>query len=315
MRSSSRRQFTSGAGAALALAALSPRLTLGQIQPSTRTRLILLGTAGGPRPRKSRASPAQVILVNNAAYVVDCGNGIAIQLVRAGVSLSTVRHVFITHQHSDHNADYGNLLLLAWESGLQNRVDTWGPPPLAHMTSLFFEMNAYDMKTRISDEGRVPLVPLVHPHEITESGVVTKDENVTVTSVLVEHPPVTPAFAYRFDAKDRSIVVSGDTKRSDALIRLARGADVLVHEVLYPSAIDRLVAPLPNAAALKKSILSHHTPAEDVGRVADAAGVKTLVLSHFVPAEDASLTDQMWIDAVRSTYKGRIIIGRDLLEI
>jgi ribonuclease BN (tRNA processing enzyme) len=315
MRSSSRRQFTSGAGAALALAALSPGLTLGQIQPSTRTRLILLGTAGGPRPRKSRASPAQVILVNNAAYVVDCGNGVAIQLVRAGVSLSTVRHVFITHQHSDHNADYGNLLLLAWESGLQNRVDTWGPPPLARMTRLFFEMNAYDMKTRISDEGRVPLVPLVHPHEITESGVVTKDENVTVTSVLVEHPPVTPAFAYRFDAKDRSIVVSGDTKRSDALIRLARGADVLVHEVLYPSAIDRLVAPLPNAAALKKSILSHHTPVEDVGRVADAAGVKTLVLSHFVPAEDASLTDQMWIDAVRSTYKGRIIIGRDLLEI
>ena len=315
MRSSSRRQFTSGAGAALALAALSPRLTLGQIQPSTRTRLILLGTAGGPRPRKSRASPAQVILVNNAAYVVDCGNGVAIQLVRAGVSLNTVRHVFITHQHSDHNADYGNLLLLAWESGLQNRVDTWGPPPLAHMTSLFFEMNAYDIKTRISDEGRVPLVPLVHPHEITESGVVTKDENVTVTSVLVEHPPVTPAFAYRFDAKDRSIVVSGDTKRSDALIRLARGADVLVHEVLHPSAIDRLVAPLPNAAALKKSILSHHTPVEDVGRVADAAGVKTLVLSHLVPAEDASLTDQMWIDAVRSTYKGRIIIGRDLLEI
>jgi ribonuclease BN (tRNA processing enzyme) len=313
MRSSSRRQFTSGA--ALALAALHDRLTLGQIPPSTRTRLILLGTAGGPRPRKSRAAPAQVILVNNAAYVVDCGNGVANQLVRAGVSLTAVRHVFITHQHSDHNADYGNLILLAWASGLQNRVDTWGPPPLARMTSLFFQMNAYDIQTRIADEGRVPLVPLVHPHEITEGGVVTKDQNVTVTGVLVEHPPVTPAFAYRFDAPDRSIVISGDTKRSDALIRFAQGADVLVHEVMYPSAVDRLVAPLANAAALKKSILSHHTPVEDVGRVADAAGVKTLVLSHFVPAEDASLTDQMWIDAIRSTYKGRIIVGRDLLEI
>jgi ribonuclease BN (tRNA processing enzyme) len=275
----------------------------------------LLGTAGGPRPRKSRAAPAQVILVNNAAYVVDCGNGVANQLVRAGVSLTAVRHVFITHQHSDHNADYGNLILLAWASGLQNRVDTWGPPPLARMTSLFFQMNAYDIQTRIADEGRVPLVPLVHPHEITEGGVVTKDQNVTVTGVLVEHPPVTPAFAYRFDAPDRSIVISGDTKRSDALIRFAQGADVLVHEVMYPSAVDRLVAPLANAAALKKSILSHHTPVEDVGRVADAAGVKTLVLSHFVPAEDASLTDQMWIDAIRSTYKGRIIVGRDLLEI
>src|SRR6185312_2869673 len=117
-------------------------------------------------------------------------------------------------------------------------------------------------------------------------------------------PPVTPAFAYRFDAPDRSIVISGDTRHSDALIRLAQGADVLVHEALYPSAVDRLVAPLPNAAALKKSILSHHTTAEEVGHIADAAGVKTLVLSHLVPAEDASISDQMWIDAVRRTYKG-----------
>jgi ribonuclease BN (tRNA processing enzyme) len=226
-----------------------------------------------------------------------------------------VRHVFITHQHSDHNADYGNLLLLAWASGLKKRVDSWGPAPLARMTSLFFEMNAYDIETRISDEGRVPLVPLVHPHELTEDGAVMKDENVTVTCVLVDHPPVIPAFAYRFDASDRSIVISGDTKRSDKLIRLAQGADILVHEALYPSAVDRLVAPLANAAALKKSILSHHTPADEVGRVASAAGVKTLVLSHLVPAEDARLTDKMWIDAVSSTYKGRIIIGRDLLEI
>jgi ribonuclease BN (tRNA processing enzyme) len=231
------------------------------------------------------------------------------------VPLSAVRHVFITHQHSDHNADYGNLLLLAWASGLQQRVDTWGPPPLVRMTSLFFEMNAYDINTRISDEGRVPLIPLVHPHEITGGGVVIKDQNVTVTSALVEHPPVTPAFAYRFDAPDRSIVISGDTRRSDALIRLARGSDVLVHEAMYPSSIDRLVATLANGAALKKSILSHHTSAEEVGRVAEEAGVKTLVLSHLVPAEDVSLTDQMWIDAVSRAYKGRIIVGKDLLEI
>ena len=256
-----------------------------------------------------------MILVNNAAYVVDCGNGVAFQFARAGLALNTIRHIFITHHHSDHNADYGNLLLLAWASGLNHRVDTWGPPPLARMTDLFFEMNSYDINTRISDEGRVPLVPLVHPHEITESGTVMKDENVTVTCALVEHPPITPAFAYRFDSPDRSIVISGDTRRSDALIRLAQGADVLVHEVMFPSAVERLVAPLPNAAALEKSILSHHTPAEDVGRVAQAAGVKTLVLSHFVPAEDPSITDQMWLDAVRSTYKGRINLGRDLLEI
>jgi ribonuclease BN (tRNA processing enzyme) len=183
------------------------------------------------------------------------------------------------------------------------------------MTSLFFEMNAYDIDARILDEGRVPLVPLVHPHELTKSGIVMKDDNVTVTCVLVDHPPMTHAFAYRLDSRDRSIVISGDTRRSDALIRLAQGADTLVHSVLYPSAVDRLVAPLPNAVALKKSILGNQTPVEDVGRVAEAAGVKTLVLSHFVPAEESSLSNQMWLDAARKTYKGQIIVGRDLLEI
>jgi ribonuclease BN (tRNA processing enzyme) len=130
-----------------------------------------------------------------------------------------------------------------------------------------------------------------------------------------DHPPVTPALAYRFDARDRAIVISGDTRRSDALTRLAEGADVLVHEALYVPAVDRLAARVPNAARLKESILSHHTPVEDAGRVAQAAGVKTLVLSHFVPPDDPGVTDQMWIDAARTTFRGRIIVGKDLLEI
>ncbi|MEO8129598.1 MAG: MBL fold metallo-hydrolase [Bryobacteraceae bacterium] len=315
MRSLSRRQFASYWASASALAALQPRLTIGQTPPAAKTRLILLGTAGGPRPRIGRAAPSQVILVNKAAYVVDCGNGVALQLVRAGVPLGSLRDLFITHHHSDHNADYGNLLLLAWTAGLQKRVDTWGPPPLDQMTKLFFEMNAYDMKTRVADEGRMPLAPLVRAHELTEGGLVLQDENVKVTCALVEHLPVVPALAYRFDTADRSIVVSGDTKPSAALIRLAKGADVLVHEVVYPSAVERLVAPLANAAALTKSILSHHTPVEEVGRVAEAAGVKTLVLSHFVPAEDPSLTEEMWVDLARRNFKGRVIAGKDLLEI
>jgi len=299
----------------MACAAIRPCRTAAQAAPSAKMRLILLGTGGGPRPRKNSFPSSQVILVNNQAYVVDCGNGVAIQLARADVPLPTLRHVFITHQHSDHNADYGNLLLLAWASGLQTRVDTWGPPPLVRMTRLFFEMNGYDIRTRIVDEGRTPLAPLVHVHELTRGATVMQDENVTVKCALVDHPPVKPAFAYRFDARDRSIVISGDTCRSDALIQLAQGADVLVHEALYVPAVDRLAARVPNAATLKNSILSHHTSVEDVGRVAEAAGVKTLVLSHFVPPDDPNITDQMWIDGARSAYKGRIIVGKDLLEI
>src|SRR4051812_43411998 len=142
-----------------------------------RTRLILLGTGGGPRPRKASSAPAQVILINGAAYVVDCGDGVARQLAMANVSLSSLRSIFITHHHSDHNADYGNLILLAWTAGLSAHVDTWGPPPLRRMTKLFFEMNEYDIKTRIADEGKPPLVPLVHAHEIRSGGLVVQDEN------------------------------------------------------------------------------------------------------------------------------------------
>lgn len=169
--------------------------------PRGKTRLILLGS-GGPRPRKANSASAQVIVIDGAAYVVDCGDGVARQLVSAGVPLATLRHVFITHQHSDHTADYGNLLWLGWTAGLRTRVDTWGPPPLAKMTRLFFEMNGTDIETRIADEGRVPLAPLVHVHELTAGGLVVQDDHVKVTAALVKHPPVVPSFGYRFDTAD-----------------------------------------------------------------------------------------------------------------
>ena len=298
---------------AAACSALLPA-TLGGQTPSTR--LILLGTAGGPRPRRTRSAPAQVIVVNGAAYVVDCGDGVARQMFLAGVPLAALRHVFVTHQHSDHNADYGNLLLIAWTGGLRSRVDTWGPPPLARMTDLFFEMNEHDIATRIADEARVPLKPLVVAHEVTAGGQVLEDDNVRVTAALVDHPPVVPSFAYRFDSADRSIVISGDTRPSDNLIALARDADVLVHEVYYDAAaVDRLIAGVQNAPRLKDSILSHHTSAAEAGRVARAAGVKTLVLSHFIPAEDPAVTDAMWIDAAKSQFDGDVVLGKDLLEV
>jgi len=317
LRPVSRRDLLRGVAAAgIVLGApLRARAQAGAGTATAKTRLILLGTGGGPRPSKLRWSTSQVIVANGVPYVIDCGNGVAIRLTEAGVPLASLRHVFVTHHHSDHNADYGNLLLLAWAAGLRTRVDTWGPPPIAKMTRLFFELNAYDIETRIADEGRVPLVPLVYAHEMSQGGLVMKDENVTVTAALVDHPPVVPAFAYRFDTAGRSIVISGDTNRSDNLIKLAQGADILVHEALWVPGVDRLVARVANAATLKKHIIDSHTSVEDCGKVAAAAGVKTLVLSHIVPKDDLSITDQMWIDAARAHFKGEIVVARDLMEI
>src|SRR5262245_61329041 len=158
----SRRSFLTSAAAVAAIA----RMAHGR----GRTKLILLGTGGGPRPRKASSASAQVIVSNSVAYVIDCGDGVARQMAFAGVPLPAVRHIFITHQHSDHTADYGNLILLAWTAGLASRVDTWGPPPLARMTQLFLEMNASDIDIRVANEGRPPLAPLVHVPESRAAG-------------------------------------------------------------------------------------------------------------------------------------------------
>jgi ribonuclease BN (tRNA processing enzyme) len=313
-----RRRFL-GVGAAALMSGVSG-FSQG-VGGGAKARLILLGTGGGPTPKKDRSASAQVIVVNGAAYVIDCGNGVARQLVSAGIKLRSIRDVFITHHHSDHNADYGNLLLLSWATDLDHRVDTYGPAPLKRMTELFLEMNAVDIKTRTVDEGRPALAPLIHVHEIgvpanaNAPWVVMQDANVKVTAAVVKHPPLDPALAYRFDTAGRSIVISGDTAPSENLVRLAQGADVLVHEVMYLPALEKLIATEPNAVRLKEHLLASHTTTEQVGKIATAAKVKTLVLSHLVPGGFPFIEDRVWLEAVRPYFAGEILVGRDLMEI
>jgi ribonuclease BN (tRNA processing enzyme) len=297
------------------LAAAAALPLLGQDNPAPRTRLILLGTGGGPTPKPNRAAPAQAIVVGDQVYVIDAGNGVARQLVLAGIKLSAIRALFLTHHHSDHNADFGNLLMLAWATNLTRPVSLIGPPPLARMTRQFLAMNDYDIRTRIADEGRPPLAPLLRPREISRPGLVHADGQVRVTAALVDHPPVRPAFAYRFDTSDRSIVISGDTTPSPALIALAKGADVLVHEVMHLPALDPLIANESNAPRLRQHLLDSHTTSEQVGKVATQAGVRTLVLTHFVPGGVPTVPEETWLAAVRPHFAGRIVVGHDLLEI
>lgn len=278
------------------------------------TKLILLGTAGGPTPKASRSAPSQVVMVNGAAYVIDCGNGVARQMAMAGIPLHAIRAVFVTHHHSDHNADYGNLLLLAWASGLDHVISTFGPPPLSHMTEKFMEMNQFDIETRIADEGRPPFAPLIRAGEVTGGEVIYEDENVKVTSALVEHPPLETALAYRIDTPDRSIVVSGDTARSQNLIDLAHGADILVHECIDVDALDSMIAGEPNAKRLRQHLIDSHTSVTDIGLIAHEAAVKMLVLSHLVPS-DSRVEDAAWHSRASQNFDGDVIVGSDLLSI
>lgn len=238
-------------------------------------------------------------MVNGAAYVIDCGNGVARRLALADIRLSSLKAIFIPHQHFDHNADYGNLIRLSWAATLTTKINSYGPPPLAKMTRLFLEMNDYDIKTRIADEGRPPLADLITVHEFCEPGLVRREANVTVTSALVDHGAVKSAFAYRFDCPDRSIVISGDIKSSENVVRLAKGADVLVHEVIYLPAMEQMIAAEPNAKTLRDHLLASYITTEQVGRIATEAGVKTLVLSHLAPGGNPVIEDKVWYDAVR----------------
>lgn len=276
------------------------------------SRLILLGTAGGPTPRGPRHAPSQVVVDDDEAYLIDCGNGVAQQLHLAGVSPASLRAVLVTHHHSDHNADLGNLFLLSWPR-LTRAVRVIGPPPLSAILRSFFEMSRYDIDVRVEDEGRPHLSEYVVAEEIEQPGVVYRDDKVEVRAALVDHPPVRPAFAFRFDTADRSIVISGDTRPCEALVSLARGADVLVHEVIYLPAIGGL-AEGNNGTRLFEHLRACHTPVDQVGELAERAGVGTLVLSHLVPASGV-VPDEVWREEAARGYSGRVVVGSDLLEV
>ena len=279
---------------------------------SKGTQLVLLGTKGGPTPSDLRAAPANVLVVDGQPYVVDCGNGVALQLTKAGIKLPKLRDIFITHHHSDHNADLGNLVFLAWATGLHTPVHLYGPPRITKMIDDFVDMNASDLDVRMREEGRPPLRPLINIHEFDGPRLVMEDERVRVTSTLVDHYTIKPAFAYRFETRDRTVVFSGDTTYYPALADFAKGADVLVHEVMYLPALAKLMKSVDNAPTLLDHLVKSHTSTEQVGKIAAAAGVKTLVLSHFVPGGDPAITDDMWAADARRHFDGEVIVGRDL---
>lgn len=281
------------------------------------TRIVLLGTAGGPSAKRARAQPANAVIVNNDIYIVDAGDGIVRQLALGGYSLNKVRAVFITHNHSDHVAGYGPLLLRAWMSGRSATVASYGPAPLVQMTHDYLKHMRWDIDVRVAAGGRQPFDDLIEPHDIDADGPVYEDDNVRVSAFTVDHGAAKPAYGYRFDTADRSIVFSGDTRPHENVINAAKGADVLVHEIISVAAVDAMIAAVsPGNSKLREHLLKNHSTAAQVGEVATAAGVHTLVLSHFGGTGHPEFDrPEVWEAAVRKTWDGNLIVGEDLMVI
>jgi ribonuclease BN (tRNA processing enzyme) len=306
-----RRRFLAAAGACGLAAASGLRVEAADGD----AKVVLLGTRGGPRVNKGPSNPANLVVAGGRSYVVDCGYGVTRQLVNAGVEAHDVRTILITHNHSDHMLELGPLIYSAWAGGLREPIDVWGPPPLGKAIAAFMDYMAFDIETRMEDEGRPDLRKFVRLHEFEPQGTVFEVPGLEVSAVKVRHPPIANAYAYRFDTPGRSIVLSGDTTYSPELIAFAKGVDVLVHEVLHLQGLDRLLSRVPNATTLRKHLLASHTTTEQLGHVAAEAQVKKLVMSHFVPGDDPSITDAMWIEGVRKNFSGEIVLGRDLMTV
>ena len=199
-------------------------------------------------------------------------------------------------------------------------------PGLVDVTSAHVRANAFDLNIRMRDSGRSDLTELIRPFEIAvppEAGpfevapamepvVVVEDDDVRVTAILVDHAPVFPAFAFRFDTAAGSIVISGDTAPSANLVALAGGADILVHEV-YDDSVPFEDEDTWEADQRLQHLVSSHTPLSEVGRVAAEAGVGRLVLTHFIPGDD-DLPDDHWVKGV-TDFAGEVVVGHDLMEL
>lgn len=290
------------------------------LKSAKETKLVLLGTGAGPLPGMNRHMQSSVLVHNGAAYLVDCGLGVTDLYARTGLSFSAVRSIFITHQHPDHNVEYGPFLIIGWIHGLKQSVHAFGPPPLNQMTEDYLR----SMKTTIyfwAEDFNLKPFGMIACTDLPQAGPVMEDENVKVTSVLVQHPPVHPAYGYRFDFRDRSIAFSGDTVPLEAVADMARGADVLVHEAMDVQATEEMVRRESTQwhdvsfGTMMHHMRADHSPIEEVGRIAQKAGVKTLVLSHMTPDSTGLVPDEKWIQGASRYFKGKIIVGHDLMVI
>lgn len=275
-------------------------------------KVVLLGTGGGPRPTSTRFPTSQAILVDDKMIVVDCGNGVAKQLVHAGLSPRDLDYLLVTHHHVDHSADLGYLPLASWIEGRAEEISVYGPPPTVDSFEAILAGYSEDIEKRTASTGRPPFRPLIKVRDIETPGDIVSEGDLQISCAFVDHPPFEIALGFRINYQGKSVVVSGDTAPCEALIDLARGADILIHEVVHPSAIAQLEQGT-NASAIAAHMKKNHTMLEDVGSIAQRAGVRTLVLSHLVPHNGVSTEE--WIEPVAETFDGKIIVGEDLLEI
>jgi len=268
--------------------------------------LIVLGT-GMPRPDPQHAGPSTAITAGDAWFLVDSGRGVTMRVAATPLKYDKMRAVFITHLHSDHTAGLPDLFVSSWMFGRKTTsLQLYGPAGIKKLAAAMLQFFDYDIHIRRDLVEHLPAAGATIRRHVVREGVVYDDGEVRVTAFDVEHPPVKPAYGYRFDSGGSSIVITGDTRPNPNLVRYAKGADILVSEAYLPEYLDKVDTP-EVAARLK----AYHTTPEQAGEMATVAGVKTLVLTHLVPPG----AEETFRQRAQTTFKGRVVVGRDLMTV
>jgi len=268
-------------------------------------KLTLLGT-GSPDLLMNRFGPSTLIEAGNQKLLFDAGRGAALRIQQLGIPWNDVTALFLTHLHSDHIVGLPDLFLTGWLLGRQVPLRVWGPAGTKAMMGHLIEAFQFDIRMRQQDDLR-PAQGAVAIAKDIAPGVVYENAGVKVTAFEVDHGPVKPAFGYRIDYGGHSVVLSGDTRFSENLIRFAQGADVLVHEVC-------LADPEVLAASVhERHVMAHHISPQKAGEVFARVKPRLAVYSHVVILGNG--TDDEILRLTRQTYSGPLEMGEDLMSI
>lgn len=285
--------------------------------------VFLCGTAAA-LPDEKRAGPCTAILAGGEFILVDAGPASWRNVDLLNLPVGKLSAVLVTHLHSDHIGDLGEAATQSWIAGRARPLDIYGPPGIEQVASGLRQVYAADVRYRIAHHGADYLMPTgaeLADHAIPmpkgDAAVAVFERNgVKVSAFRVQHAPVDVALGYRIDYAGGSVVITGDTAKTDSVSANARGADLLLHEALAMHMVERASARagelgLARTAKLAGDVLDYHTSPAQAADIAQAAGVRKLVLTHIFPPLPNRLAEHLFVEGAAEKFSGEIVLGED----
>ncbi len=269
----------------------------------------LLGT-GSPIPDPNRAGPSTLVRAGGQVFLVDCGRGVLQRAAAVGVGAAGLSALLLTHLHSDHIAELGDVLITSWITNFEPDpapLPIIGPPGTAETVEATLKAFGHDIGYRIAHHADLNAPPPIEVHECTEGPVWDRD-GVTIRVAPTDHRPVAPTIGFRIEFDGASVVLAGDTVPCASLDELSAGADALVHTVIRKDILTHV----PQQRI--KDVCDYHSSVQEAAATAARAGVGTLVMTHYVPAI-APGQEEQWRALAAAEFGGRIELGDDLHRV